>query len=96
MKSFSMTAGAALMLALPASFAFADHHGGSFKIDRAQAIEIAKTEGMVRVLETDRDDGKWELEGCTADKREIEIDIHGQTGEILSVETDSDYEDDCQ
>lgn len=96
MKIILPALASAFVLASAAPVAFADKSAATFKIDHAQAVEIAAQEGLTRVLETDRDDGKWELEGCTADKREIEVDIHGQTGEVLKVETDSDYEDDCQ
>lgn len=55
-------------------------------------MKIARAEGMVRVKEVERDDGKWELEGCTRTGREIEIDIHGVTGAILEIDLD---DDDC-
>lgn len=60
-----------------------------------QAIEIAKAEGLVRLLEADRDEGRWELEGCTADDGEIEVDIRRSTGDVIKVEIDSDRDDDC-
>jgi hypothetical protein len=52
---------------------------------------------MTRVREVERDDGKWELEGCTADRREIELDIRRSTGEIVKFEIDRDDDDhdDC-
>ena len=65
-----------------------------YTLSRADAVDIARGKGMDRVKEVDRDDGKWELEGCTRDGREIEIDIHGQTGAILEYELD-DHDDDC-
>ena len=49
---------------------------------------------MTRVREVERDDGKWELEGCTTDRKEIEVDIRRSTGEIVKLEVDFDRDDD--
>ncbi len=82
-------------LAIPAPFALADDddRGSSFRVSRAEAIDIARYHGMSYVKEIERDDGTWELEGCTSDHREIEIDIHGWSGEVTELEIDDD--DDC-
>lgn len=97
-----MTASLALMvMAAPAPLALADDDDGyrraaggerGLAVSRADAVKIARAEGMVRVKEIERDDGKWELEGCTRTGREIEIDIHGVTGAILEIDLD---DDDC-
>jgi uncharacterized membrane protein YkoI len=103
MKTLMSASLALLMLAAPAPLAFADddddsyRRGGServYTISRDEAVRIARAEGMTRVKEVDRDDGEWELEGCTRNGREIEIDIHGATGEILELDVDDD-DDDC-
>ncbi|KCZ99764.1 hypothetical protein HPO_05235 [Hyphomonas polymorpha PS728] len=96
-----MTSLALLALAAPAPIALADdEYGlrggggtGGVTISREEAVRIARAEGMTRVKEIERDDGKWELEGCTRNGREIEIDIHGRTGAVLDLEIDED--DDC-
>lgn len=102
MKTLMSASLALLMLAAPAPLAFADdddsyRRGGServYTISRDEAVHIARAEGMTHIKEVERDDGKWELEGCTRNGREIEIDIHGRTGEILEFDVDDD-DDDC-
>ncbi len=83
-------------IAAPAPIAFADDddYRGGFRISRAEAIDIARDNGMNVAQEIERDDGKWELEGCTYDRSETEIDIHGQSGHVLELEID-DRDDDC-
>lgn len=87
-----------LAIAAPAPFAFADDdgddRGGSFRISRAEAVDIARSNGVLRIDEVKRDDRVWEIEGCIRDGREIEIDIHGNSGKILEREVDDD-DDDC-
>ncbi|MBA4227211.1 MAG: PepSY domain-containing protein [Hyphomonas sp.] len=84
----------AAALAAPVPFALAQS-GGAETISREQAIDIASQKGMVHVLEIELDDGEWEIEGCTADGREVEIDVHSRTGEILKYDLDRDTDDDC-
>lgn len=101
MKTLMTACLAVLALAAPAPAALAeDEYGlrggagaGGVTVSREEAVQIARAEGMTRVKEIERDDGKWELEGCTRNGREIEIDIHGRTGAILDLEIDED--DDC-
>lgn len=57
-------------------------------ISRAAAIAIAEGAGMQAIEEVDRDDGHWEIEGWDRNGREMEIDIHGRSGEILDLERD--------
>ncbi len=86
--------GVAIAAPAPIAFADDDDYRGGFRISRTEAIAIAHDNGMHHVQEIERDEGKWELEGCTYDRREIEIDIHGQSGRILEFEID-DHDDDC-
>ena len=104
MKALMTASLTLLMMAAPAPLAFADDDDDGFRrasgseqaytISRDEAVQIARAEGMARVKEVERDDGKWELEGCTRNGQEIEIDIHGRSGAILDRETD-DHDDDC-
>lgn len=84
----------AAALAAPVPFALAQS-AGTDTISREQAIDIASQKGMVHVLEIELDDGEWEIEGCTAEGRELEIDLHSRTGEILKYDLDRDTDDDC-
>lgn len=84
----------AIALAAPAPFALAQGMTGDLLI-REQAIEIAAKQGMAHVLEAELDDGEWEIEGCSADGRELEIDLHSCTGDILKYDIDRDKNDDC-
>jgi len=99
MKNFA-SAIAVLALAAPAPLALAQGEGFSTGaapvsgISREDAISIAHDKGMSRVREVERDDGKWELEGCTADRKEIEVDIRRSTGDIVKLEIDNDDDDD--
>jgi uncharacterized membrane protein YkoI len=60
----------------------------SFKVSEQQARQIAAQRGIVNITEIERDDGKWEIEGRDKEGREIEIEIHGQTGEVVKFERD--------
>jgi len=84
----------AIALMAPAPCVLAQGAGNA-PISREQAIEIAQKEGMVHVLEIELDDGEWEIEGCNAEGRELEIDVHSHTGEILKYDLDRDMDDDC-
>ena len=96
MKNF-IAAIALTALAAPAPLALAqagDLAAPASGLSREEAISIARDKGMTRVREVQRDDGKWELEGCTADRKEIEVDIRRSTGEIVKLEVDFDRDDD--
>lgn len=64
-------------------------------LSQEQAIEIASKQGMAHVKEIKLDDGEWEIEGCSADGRELEIDLHSRTGDILKYDLDRDTDKDC-
>lgn len=61
-----------------------------------EAVAIARDAGLVRIIEAERDDGRWEIEGCDREGREVEIEIDGETGEILKTDIDTDPEHDCR
>ena len=94
---------AALLIAAPAPLVLAQGNDdllsaappAAYSVSREEALSIARAEGMTRLKEIERDDGKWEIEGCTADRREIEIDIRRSTGEIVKLEIDDRDDDDC-
>ena len=81
-------------IALAAPFALAQGTTSDL-LSREQAIEIATKQGMVHVKEIELDDGEWEIEGYSADRRELEIDLHSRTGDILKYDLDRDKDDDC-
>ncbi|MFN3609184.1 MAG: PepSY domain-containing protein [Hyphomonas sp.] len=84
----------AIALAAPAPFALAQGAATDL-LSSDRAIEIATSKGMVHVLDIELDDGEWEIEGCTADGRELELDIHSRTGDILKYDLDRDTDADC-
>ena len=45
-------------------------------VSEEQAVSIAERNGMVRLKDVDREDYGWEVEGWTADGREIEVEIN--------------------
>lgn len=53
-----------------------------------EAIRISRANGLVRVDEAKRDNGKWEVEGRDAEGREIEIDIDARSGRVIKIERD--------
>lgn len=81
-------------LAVTAPIAFADdddeHRGRSYSVNQYEAVDIAYSFGLAWFKEIKRGNGNWEIEGCTSNGREIEIDISGRSGEIIKLE----YEDD--
>lgn len=85
-----------LTVTVSAPLAFADeddnYDGGrrTYSISQYEAIDIAYSYGLDRFKEIKRGNGNWEIEGCTFDGQEIEIDISGWSGEIVKLE----YEDD--
>ena len=77
-----------LALALAAGLAASPALGQQFKVSEQQARQIATDRGVVKFTEVEQDDGKWEIEGRDKDGRKIEIDIHGQSGEVTKFERD--------
>lgn len=65
----------------------------SYAISADDALYIASQYGLDWVKEIKRGNGNWEIEGCTYDGQEIEIDISGWSGEIVKLEYEDD--DDC-
>lgn len=70
-------------LARPAAAEDERHHG---PVTAEHAIEIARRAGMVRVTAVDCDDGTWDIGGCDARGREMEVEIDPRTGRILDIE----------
>ncbi len=82
------------VLAAPAALADDDRRRGHhLAVDYHEALWIAESFGMYRVKEVELDDGAWEIEGCTHDGREIEIEISARNGAVIDLEYDDD--DDC-
>jgi hypothetical protein len=79
--------GLALAVA-PASAPRADDDCRGGGITAEQAIEIARTAGLVRLEKVDCDDDEWEVEGWDAGGREIEVEIHRRSGRVREVERD--------
>lgn len=82
-------------IAAPAALAFADDddhrdHERGVAVSREEAIEIARSVGLATLDEIELDDGDWEIEGYTADGREIDVEIDARTGEIEEVDIDDD------
>jgi uncharacterized membrane protein YkoI len=77
----------AFALILPALPAAADEDCRG-PVGRAQAEEVARGAGVVRITEVDCDDEKWEIEGRDAQDREIEVDVSARDGSILDVDRD--------
>ncbi|WP_291206074.1 PepSY domain-containing protein [Hyphomonas sp.] len=93
--ALALAAGAALVpFALAQTVDLAAGTAPASDISREEAIAIARDKGMTRVREVERDDGNWEVEGCTADRKEIDVDIHRSNGEIVKFEIDLDRDDD--
>ncbi len=59
-------------------------------VSAGDALDIAGQYGLGWIKEIKRGNGNWEIEGCTHDGQEIEIDISGRSGDIFKLE----YEDD--
>jgi len=76
----------AMLAPAPAALA-KDKASGPYTISRDQAVAIAREHGMVDIWETERDDGLWEIEGANADGVKLEIELSGQTGEVVKMET---------
>jgi uncharacterized membrane protein YkoI len=82
----------ATFAALSAGAALA-HGGGddgksasTFDVTRAEALDIAKAEGVVEVWEVKARRGVWEVEGADASGTKLEVEIDGDTGEVVKVE----------
>ncbi len=79
---------ALLALALATGLTASPALAQQFKVSEQQARQIASDRGVVKFTEIEQDDGKWEIEGRDKDGRKIEIDIHGQSGEVTKFEHD--------
>ncbi|MGD7043036.1 PepSY domain-containing protein [Jeotgalibacillus proteolyticus] len=66
-----------------------DQANADVKITKEEAEEIAKTEGKGDIVKSELDDGHYEIEMKDGDD-EYEIDINGQTGEVMEFEMERD------
>lgn len=66
------------------------HRAGYDQLSDLDALDIAAQYGLDRIKEIKFSNESWEIEGCTADGEEIEIDISAHTADIRKLE----YEDD--
>ena len=84
--------GLAITASAPIAFADDDddHRGRGYNVSQYEAMDIAHSFGLAWFKEIKRGNGNWEIEGCTGDGQEIEIDISGRSGEVIKLE----YEDD--
>lgn len=90
MKTSVLILSAALFAGFAAGPALADDddYRGYFAISHHAAADIAAYAGLASIDKLERDDFYWEVEGYTFDGCEIELEIHGQTGQILKREID--------
>lgn len=58
-------------------------------VTEEKAVSIAERHGMVRLKDVDREDYGWEVEGWTADGREIEVEIN-HDGTVREIDVDDD------
>jgi uncharacterized membrane protein YkoI len=54
-------------------------------IPLGRAVEIARTQGLVRATEAVCDERAWDIEGLDASGREIEVEIDPRSGRVLRV-----------
>ncbi|NKE47449.1 PepSY domain-containing protein [Roseomonas frigidaquae] len=78
----------AFSLILPAFPAAADDDTCRGPFTRAQAEDVARGAGMVRITDVDCDDDEWEIEGRDAQDREMEVEISALDGRVLEIERD--------
>ncbi|WP_291204821.1 PepSY domain-containing protein [Hyphomonas sp.] len=81
---------AALLMLAGAGPALAGKDGNraaaEFEINEAQALEIARAQGIAAVREVKARRGVWKFEGVDADGVDLEVEIDGFTGEVVKVE----------
>lgn len=84
---------ALLTTAMAASASFADDRprrdAPQRGVSEQRAIAIARGYGMVEVIEVDRDDNGWEIEGRDHRGRDLEVDINNE-GRVTRVERGDD------
>ncbi len=62
------------------------YEGRPITLTHAEAIDIARANGVVEVRETRARRGLWKVEGWNADGDKIEIRMDGQSGAVVEVE----------
>lgn len=84
-KSMRQLALALLLSTAPLAPALAQDNDWPSETDISieEAIEIAYGQGIATLREVSFDDGRWDIEGLSADGAEIEFEIDGASGEIV-------------
>jgi uncharacterized membrane protein YkoI len=82
----ALLAAAALAGAVPVQADDDDCRGRG--ISRWQAVEIARSVGLVWVTEVECDEDEWEVEGRDARGREMEVEIDRRTGRVREIDRD--------
>ena len=57
-----------------------------FEVTQTEAIEIAADEGIVEVREVKARRGVWKIEGTDSSGTKLEVEIDGETGEVVKRE----------
>lgn len=58
----------------------------SFEVTQTEAIEIAVAEGIVEIREVKARRGVWKIEGADSSGAKLEVEIDGETGEVVKRE----------
>lgn len=70
----------------PALASKGDSAAAGFEITEAQALEIAKAQGIAAVRDVKARRGVWKFEGVDQDGVDLEIEVDGFTGEVVKIE----------
>lgn len=63
-----------------------DRSSAGFEVMRAVAIEIATAQGIEEVWEVEARRGVWKIEGADGAGVKLEVEIDGDTGDVLKME----------
>jgi hypothetical protein len=78
---------AAGLFATPVAFAQTANSGDALSLSQ---VESRLNQQGFRVLEIERDDGRYEVKAWNSDNRCVELDVDRRTGAILRTESDDD------
>lgn len=91
MRTVTIALAATLGFAAPVIAAAApgqDSNRARGAISANEAMAIARSHGVVRVTDVDRDDGRWEVEGRDRRGRELEVHINIRNGRVIWIDRD--------